>query len=118
MQHYTPYGYNVYREGGIQMDHCSNQEKMVPRTDEEIEKVVKRLKRIEGQVRGIQKMIEENRYCVDVLIQISAVQAALNKVGFSLLERHTNHCVAKAIQEGNGDESIQELMKVIKQFSK
>lgn len=79
------------------MNHCSNQEKMVPRTDEEIEKVVKRLKRIEGQVRGIQKMIEENRYCVDVLIQISAVQAALNKVGFSLLERHTNHCVAKAI---------------------
>lgn len=100
------------------MEHCSNHEKMVPRTDEEIEKVVKRLRRIEGQVRGIQKMVEDNRYCVDVLIQVSAVQAALNKVGFSLLERHTNHCVAKAIQEGDGDASIQELMKVIKQFSK
>ncbi|EMA6343863.1 metal-sensing transcriptional repressor [Bacillus cytotoxicus] len=100
------------------MGHCVNQEKMVPRTDEEIEKVINRLKRIEGQVRGIQKMIEDNRYCIDVFIQISAVQAALNKVRFSLLERHTNHCVKKAIQEGNGDASIQELMRVIKQFSK
>lgn len=48
---------------------------MVPRTDEEIEKVVNRLKRIEGQVRGIQKMMEDNRYCIDVFIQISAVQS-------------------------------------------
>ncbi|MBO9130827.1 metal-sensing transcriptional repressor [Bacillus sp. 165] len=91
---------------------------MVPRTEEEIENVIKRLKRIEGQVRGVQKMIEDNRYCVDILVQISAINAALNKVGFSLLERHTNHCVSKAIQEGNGEESIKELMSVIKQFSK
>ncbi|WP_280635598.1 metal-sensing transcriptional repressor [Bacillus sp. 165] len=92
--------------------------RMVPRTEEEIENVIKRLKRIEGQVRGVQKMIEDNRYCVDILVQISAINAALNKVGFSLLERHTNHCVSKAIQEGNGEESIKELMSVIKQFSK
>lgn len=93
-------------------------DKMVPRTEEEIEKLTKRLKRIEGQVRGVQKMVEDNRYCVDVLIQISAVQAALNQVGFQLLERHTKHCVTKAIREGNGEESIQELMQVLKQFSK
>lgn len=92
--------------------------KMVPRTEEEMAKLTKRLKRIEGQVRGVQKMVEDNRYCVDILIQISAIQAALNQVGFQLLERHTNHCVAKAIREGNGEESIQELMQVLKQFSK
>ncbi|MFC4183142.1 metal-sensing transcriptional repressor [Saccharococcus thermophilus] len=92
--------------------------KMVPRTKEEIESIVRRLKRIEGQVRGVQKMVEDNRYCIDILIQISAIQAALQKVGLSLLERHVQHCVAKAIREGNGDESIQELMNVISQFSK
>ncbi|SFI06858.1 MULTISPECIES: metal-sensing transcriptional repressor [unclassified Bacillus (in: firmicutes)] len=103
------------------MDHCEGNhidQKMVPRTEEEIQSVMKRLKRIEGQVRGVQKMVEANRYCVDILIQISAINAALNKVGFSLLERHTKHCVAKALQNGNGEESIQELMNVIKQFSK
>lgn len=63
-------------------------------------------------------MVEDNRYCVDILIQISAINAALNKVGFSLLERHTKHYVAKAINEGDGEETIQELMRVIKQSSK
>jgi DNA-binding FrmR family transcriptional regulator len=103
------------------MGHCEGSEinpKMVPRTEEEIQNVIKRLKRIEGQVRGVQKMVEDNRYCVDILIQISAINAALNKVGFSLLERHTKHCVEKAINKGDGDESIQELMSVIRQFSK
>ena len=92
--------------------------KMVPRTEQEIERIIKRLKRIEGQVRGVQKMVEDNRYCIDILVQISAIQAALNKVGLNLLERHVNHCVAKAIREGSGEESIRELMDVIKQFSK
>lgn len=103
------------------MDHCEDNPinpKMVPRTEEEIESLIKRLKRIEGQVRGVQKMVEDNRYCIDILVQISAIQAALKKVGFNLLERHANHCVSKAIREGNGEESIQELMEVVKQFSK
>jgi CsoR family transcriptional regulator, copper-sensing transcriptional repressor len=103
------------------MNHCEEHQtnpKMVPRTEEEIANIVKRLKRIEGQVRGVQKMVEDNRYCIDILIQTSAIQAALNKVGLQLLERHVRHCVAKAIHEGNGDESIQELMTVISQFSK
>ncbi|MES0857788.1 metal-sensing transcriptional repressor [Geobacillus sp. G4] len=92
--------------------------KMVPRTEQEIESIIKRLKRIEGQVRGVQKMVEDNRYCIDILVQISAITAALNKVGLNLLERHVNHCVSKAIREGSGDESIRELMDVMKQFSK
>jgi CsoR family transcriptional regulator, copper-sensing transcriptional repressor len=89
-----------------------------PRSHDEKQKVVNRLKRIEGQVRGIQKMIEEDRYCVDVLVQISAINAALKKVGFSLLERHSHHCVSSAVKSGNGEEAMDELMKVFEQFSK
>ncbi|WP_329955837.1 metal-sensing transcriptional repressor [Calidifontibacillus erzurumensis] len=88
------------------------------RSENEKKRLLNRLKRIEGQVRGVQKMIEENRYCIDVLVQISAINAALKKVGLTMLEQHTHHCVADAIQNGNGKESIEELMKVIEQFTK
>ncbi|MBB6282508.1 metal-sensing transcriptional repressor [Geobacillus subterraneus] len=91
---------------------------MVPRTKEEVENIMKRLKRIEGQVRGVQKMVEDNRYCIDILVQISAIQAALRQVGMQLLERHASHCVAKAIREGTGEQSLRELMDVIKHVSK
>lgn len=84
----------------------------------EKEKLVNRLKRIEGQVRGIQKMIEDERYCVDILIQISAIQAALKKVGLTLLENHTKGCVREAMRSGDGDEAITELLEVLNQFSK
>jgi len=80
--------------------------------------MVSRLKRIEGQVRGIQKMIEEDRYCVDILIQINAVNAALKQVGFSILENHASHCVLHAVESGEGEESVKELIDVVKQFSK
>lgn len=95
-----------------------HQHTVTPRTEEEKEKMLKRLKRIEGQVRGIQKMIEEDRYCVDILIQISAIESALKQVGFSVTERHMNHCVSDAIKKGEGTESIDELMKVLRQFGK
>ena len=91
---------------------------VVPRTKDEKDAVVNRLKRIEGQVRGIQKMVEEDRYCIDILVQISAINAALKKVGFSVAERHTKHCVSDAIQTGKGYEAIDELMEIMKQFSK
>jgi CsoR family transcriptional regulator, copper-sensing transcriptional repressor len=89
-----------------------------PHSPKEKERLQNRLKRIEGQVRGLQKMVEEDRYCVDILVQITAVQAALKKVGFSLLERHTKTCVADSIRSGNDEEIINELMKVIQQYSK
>ena len=89
-----------------------------PRTRDEKEKVINRLKRIEGQVRGIQNMVEEDRYCVDILVQISAIQSALKNVGFVVTERHINHCVSDAIKQGEGQEAIEELMSVLKQFSK
>lgn len=79
----------------------------------------RRLKRIEGQVRGIQKMIDEDRYCVDILVQIAAIKSALHQVGLSLLESHTRGCVADAISNhADGDEKIDELMEVIRQFTK
>lgn len=89
-----------------------------PRTTAEKQKVMNRLKRIEGQVRGIQKMVEEDRYCMDILVQISAIQSALKQVGLSITERHMNHCVAHAIQSGDGQEMIDEMMSVLRQISK
>ncbi|CDQ19931.1 DNA-binding transcriptional regulator, FrmR family [Halobacillus karajensis] len=96
----------------------SGKKPVKPRTNDEKQAITNRLKRIEGQVRGIQKMVEEDRYCVDILVQISAINKALNKVGYNLMERHTHHCVKGAIQNGDGDEAIEELMKVVQQFSK
>ena len=69
------------------------------------EQLLKRLRRVEGQVRGIEKMVEEDRYCIDVLTQISAVQAALDKVALGLLDDHARHCVI----EGHGDGEPQAL---------
>lgn len=84
------------------------------------EDLVKRLRRIEGQVRGIQRMIEEDKYCVDVLVQVAAVRAALYKVGFNILENHAHGCVLKAVQsEGAiGDQAIDELLEVVFKFTK
>ena len=65
----------------------------------------KRLHRIEGQVRGIERMVEEDRYCIDVLTQISAIQAALDKVALGLLDGHTRHCmIGGASEEASADE--------------
>ncbi|HHW98992.1 MAG TPA: metal-sensitive transcriptional regulator [Firmicutes bacterium] len=80
--------------------------------------LLRRLKRVEGQIRGIQRMLEEDRYCVDILIQIAAVRAALDKVGLALIEDHTRGCVRNALANNQGDEAIDELMDVIAQFLK
>lgn len=89
-----------------------------PRTSGERQKIVNRLKRVEGQIRGLQKMVEDDRYCVDILIQLSAARAALQKIGFSVLERHTKSCVSMAIEEGHGSDQVDELLKVLKLFYK
>lgn len=80
--------------------------------------LLNRLKRLEGQIRGLQSMIAENRYCIDVLIQITAIQSALKQVGFIVTEDHISSCISEGIKQGNGEESIKELMVVLKQFSK
>ena len=73
----------------------------------------KRLRRIEGQVRGIERMVEDDRYCIDVLTQISAVQAALDKVALGLLDGHARHCVVGGQAEGAPDELTDELMAAV-----
>ncbi|ACV62906.1 protein of unknown function DUF156 [Desulfofarcimen acetoxidans DSM 771] len=78
--------------------------------------MLNRLKRIEGQVRGIHKMIEEDRYCVDIMLQISATRAALQKVALSLLGNHTRGCVADAFKKERGEEAIKELVQVLDKF--
>lgn len=84
----------------------------------EKDRLLRRLRRIEGQVRGIQGMIAEDRYCVDILTQIAAVKSAINQVGLSIMEFHTRGCVAEAITDQSGDEKIDELMDIIRQFAK
>ena len=80
--------------------------------------LVRRLNRIEGQVRGVTKMITEDRYCVDVLNQVSALQSALDAVAVQLLENHTHGCVQSAIKSGEGDAAIDELMTVMRKFAR
>jgi CsoR family transcriptional regulator, copper-sensing transcriptional repressor len=76
-----------------------------------------RLRRIEGQVRGVQRMVEEEAYCVDVLTQISSVVSALEKVGTILLKDHVEHCVRESIEKGeDADEKIEELTTAVERF--
>jgi CsoR family transcriptional regulator, copper-sensing transcriptional repressor len=75
--------------------------------------LLSRLKRIEGQVRGIEGMVEDERYCIDVLTQISAVQAALDKVALGLLDDHARHCVVQGAAEGTPEELTDEMMAAV-----
>ncbi len=75
-----------------------------------------RLRRIEGQVRGIQKMISEDRYCIDVLTQLNATRAALERVSLQLLADHTEHCVSDAIRSGKGSHKVRELNEAVERL--
>ena len=77
------------------------------------EQLGKRLRRIEGQVRGIEKMVNEDRYCIDVITQISAIQAALDKVALGLLDDHARHCVVGGHGSGKPEEMTEELMAAV-----
>lgn len=95
----------------------SNMNRHVKRTPEEQKKLLTRLKKAEGQIRGIEKMVENNMYCPDILIQVSAVQSALNSFNKELLACHIKGCVANDIRAGK-DESIDELVKVLQKLMK
>ena len=85
------------------------------------EALVKRLHRIEGQVRGIERMVEEERYCIDILTQIGAVSTALESLGLTLLDQHVNHCVANAIASGDPEQAgakTRELLAAVQRFAK
>jgi CsoR family transcriptional regulator, copper-sensing transcriptional repressor len=79
------------------------------------EAVLKRLRRIEGQVRGVERMVEEDRYCIDVVTQVTAIQAALDKVALELLTDHASHCVIGAAP-GEQAERTEELMATVKRL--
>jgi DNA-binding FrmR family transcriptional regulator len=81
------------------------------------EDLVVRLRRIEGQVRGLQRMVEEDKYCIDVLTQVSSVTSALKAVGVGLLDGHVRHCVTESIERGDGDEKVEELMAAVVRLS-
>ena len=80
--------------------------------------LLKRLNRIEGQARGVAKMVEQDRYCIDVLTQIAAIQSALDALAMQLLANHTKGCVRSAIQSGDGEAAVDELMNVVKRFGR
>jgi DNA-binding FrmR family transcriptional regulator len=77
------------------------------------DQLLTRLRRIEGQVRGVQGMVEDDRYCIDIVTQISAVQAALDKVALGLLDDHARHCVIDGRAEGSPEELTDELMAAV-----
>ena len=85
------------------------------------EALIKRLHRIEGQVRGIERMLEDDRYCIDVLTQIAAVNTALESLAFRILDQHVNHCVSDALASGDPEaaaEKSRELLEAVQRFAK
>lgn len=103
----TPYGYL----GGERVVQVNSDN--APKED-----VMRRLKKIEGQVKGLQRMVDQDKYCVDILIQIAAVRAAINKVGVLIVESHSRECLIRAVEENRQDESVDELVSVLAKFMK
>jgi len=87
------------------------------RDEEEHKNLLNRLNRVEGQIRGIKNMVEDDRYCVDILTQVSAIQSALNAFNKRLLASHIKSCVVEDIKAGN-EEVVEELCKTIQKFMK
>lgn len=115
--------YNIhieYTQKGIFMEEkelCQCSHKTKERSEEEYTALIHRLNRIEGQVRGIKKMVENNAYCTDIIIQVAAANAALSAFNRELLDNHIRTCVADNIRSGN-DEVIDELMQTLQKLMK
>ena len=95
--------------------HCSARRK--ERSPEEYKKLINRLSRIEGQVRGLREMLQRDAYCPDILIQVSAVNAALNSFSRELLSEHIHTCVADGIRQGD-DQVVDELVSTLQKLMK
>ncbi|MBD1825314.1 metal-sensitive transcriptional regulator [Cyanobacteria bacterium FACHB-DQ100] len=85
-------------------------------SEESVRRVINRLSRIEGHIRGIKTMVQDDRPCPDVLIQVAAVRGALDRVARMILDEHLSQCVARAAQEGNIDAEIEELKAALDRF--
>ena len=96
-------------------------EKQVHGYTKDKEALVKRLHRIEGQVRGVEKMVEDDRYCIEVLTQIAAVNTALESLAFKILDEHVRHCVAGALTSGDEADAqtkTEELLEAVQRFAR
>jgi DNA-binding FrmR family transcriptional regulator len=85
------------------------------------DKLIKRLHRIEGQVRGVEKMVEDDRYCIDILTQIAAANTALESLALKLLEDHVRHCVSGALTSGDTEDALEkteELLAAVQRFAR
>jgi DNA-binding FrmR family transcriptional regulator len=80
------------------------------------EDIQARLSRVEGQVRGLKRMVDEDKYCIDILTQLNAATAALTAVGMGILDAHVRHCVRQSIERGQGDAEIEQLMTTVARF--
>ena len=96
---------------------CCCSDKTTHRTDDERTKLIHRLNRIEGQIRGIRGMVEKNAYCTDILVQVAAANAALNSFNKVLLANHIKTCVTNDIREGK-EETVDELVEVLQKLMK
>ena len=96
---------------------CCHCHKTKQRTEGEYKKLMNRLNRIEGQIRGIKGMLEKDAYCTDILVQVAAVNSALNSFNKVLLENHMKTCVVRDIKEGK-EETVDELMKILQKLMK
>ena len=101
----------------MEENQCCCCHKTKERSEEELRGLMNRLKRIEGQIRGLEGMLEKDAYCVDVLTQAAAANAALNAFSRELLAAHIRTCVARDIREGN-DETIDELLGILQKMMK
>lgn len=99
------------------MNHTCECKKSKARTEAEVKKLLNRLSRIEGQVRGIRGMVENSAYCTDILVQVSAVSAALNAFNKELLANHIRTCVAEDLKHG-GEETVEELVATLQKLMK
>lgn len=97
--------------------HCGESKKTKERSPVEYRALMNRIKRIQGQLRGIEGMLEKNAYCTDILVQVAAANAALNSFSRELLANHIKSCVAQNIREGN-DEVIDELINTLQKLMK
>lgn len=98
-------------------ENCCCTKKTKERSEQEYKKLINRLNRIEGQIRGIRGMVEKNAYCTDILIQVSAVNAALNAFNRELLANHIRTCVSSDIKNGK-DETVDELIATLQKLMK
>ncbi len=101
----------------MENEHCEHCAKTKQRGDEERRKLINRLNRIEGQIRGLRGMVEKDAYCADILTQASAANAALNAFSRELLASHMHSCVVRDIREGR-DETIDELLGILQKMMK